>query len=84
MIKAILENGVIRPVEPLPPDWREGQELTVDAGAEPTAASADAWADDLETGAARISLEDHERFMRAIEEHRREAKEFVRRQWGLE
>ena len=29
MIRAIVQNGVIRPVEPLPPDWQEGREVIV-------------------------------------------------------
>lgn len=83
MIKAVLENGVIRPVEPLPPDWRDGQELMIEAGAEPSPGSIDAWADDLERGVARISPEEHERFLRGLEEVERESKEAVRREWGL-
>lgn len=27
MAKAVLKNGVIRPLEPLPPEWADGQEL---------------------------------------------------------
>lgn len=30
MPKAVLEHGVIRPIEPLPSDWRDGQELRVE------------------------------------------------------
>ena len=29
MIRAIVQNGVIRPIEPLPPDWQEGREVIV-------------------------------------------------------
>ena len=29
-IRAILRHGIIQPVEPLPPDWAEGQELVVE------------------------------------------------------
>lgn len=36
-IKAVLRNGVIQPVEPLPSDWAEGQELLVE---EPSPSSA--------------------------------------------
>jgi hypothetical protein len=31
MPKAILKNGSIMPTEPLPPEWKEGQELSVEA-----------------------------------------------------
>jgi hypothetical protein len=29
MVKAVVIRGEIRPLEPLPPDWREGQPLQV-------------------------------------------------------
>ncbi len=29
MIRAIVQNGVIRPIEPLPPDWQDGREVVV-------------------------------------------------------
>ncbi len=29
MIRAIVQNGVIRPIEPLPPDWQDGREVIV-------------------------------------------------------
>ena len=29
-IKAVLRHGVIQPIEPLPPDWADGQELVVE------------------------------------------------------
>jgi hypothetical protein len=30
MLKAIVSHGEIRPLEPLPADWQEGQQLYVD------------------------------------------------------
>ena len=85
MIKAIFDKGVIRPVEPLPPDWRDGQELVVgtDAGAHGDDVD-DCWAVEFAEATRAIPDEDHDRFMAAIQEHRREAKEWVRRSWGLE
>ena len=29
MIKAVYQDGVIRPIDPVPPDWTDGQELQV-------------------------------------------------------
>ncbi len=29
MIRAVVQNGVIQPLEPLPPDWRDGREVVV-------------------------------------------------------
>lgn len=31
MPKAVLKNGVILPLEPLPPEWADGQELSVES-----------------------------------------------------
>jgi hypothetical protein len=50
-IKAILRDGHIQRLEPLPPDWADGQELLVEQPASiETRAEVDAWAKDFETG----------------------------------
>ncbi len=84
IIKAILRDGVIQPVEPLPPAWADGQELVVEEP-EPDRAAAeiDRWAQELEAATAQIPAEEHDRFLRALEQIERESKEAVRRQWGL-
>lgn len=83
-IKAVLRHGVIEPVEPLPPDWREGQELVVE---EPKADRADAeinqWAQEMDAATAQIPAEEHERFLSALDEIERESKDAVRKQWGI-
>ncbi len=85
MVRAVLENGVIRPVEPLPPEWREGQELVVETGGRAHSDDADdRWAKEFVEATQAITDEDHDRLMAAIEEHKRESKEWVRRAWGLE
>ena len=73
MVKAIVSGGEIRPIEPLPADWKEGQPLRVEK------------ADDGEVSAADIDRDfaDEERLDRALNEARRQAKEHVRRQMGL-
>jgi hypothetical protein len=83
-IKAILRNGRIQPLEPLPSDWTDGQELVVE---QPDLAGAEAqigqWAKDLEDAAARLPAEEHHRFRQALSEIERESKEAIRRQWGI-
>ena len=32
MIRAVVQNGVIQPLEPLPPDWHDGREVVVGDG----------------------------------------------------
>ena len=82
-IKAILRDGRIQPLEPLPPGWTDGQELVVE---EPelseTAAEIEQWAKDLEESTAKIPTDEHDRIDRALEEIERESKDAVRRKWG--
>ena len=65
-IRAIVRNGSIHPLEPLPPDWAEGQELVIeepDLGEGATAI--EHWAKELEASTARIPAEEHELLDRA-------------------
>jgi len=83
-IKAILRNGLIQPLEPLPATWGEGQELVVE---EPEAMGAavrlEDWAKDLDAAAGKVPASEHERFRQALEEIERESKEAVAREWGM-
>jgi len=84
-IKAILLNGRIQPIEPIPPDWAEGQELVIEEpDSAETAAEIEQWAKELEASTARIPAEEHELLDRALEEIEQESKDAVRREWGLE
>jgi len=83
-IKAVLRDGRIQPLEPLPPDWADGQELVIEdpelTGAQ---TQVDQWAKDLETATAGLPAEEHDRFRAALGEIERESKDAVRREWGL-
>jgi hypothetical protein len=82
-IRAVLRDGVIQPVEPLPPDWTNGQELIVEEPKrDPADEEINQWARDLDAAAARIPAEEHERFLEALEHIERESKDAVRKQWG--
>lgn len=84
-IKAIVRDGRIQPLEPLPPDWIEGQELVVeDPDSAESAAEIERWAKELEESTARIPPDEHDRLDRALENIERESKDAVRRQWGLQ
>ena len=83
-IKAILRDGHIQPLEPLPPDWEDGQELLVeppDVVGEKN--EIDRWAQDLNAAAAEVPLEEHEQLNRAFGQIEQESKDSVRREWGL-
>jgi len=85
MVKAVVSRGEIRPLEPLPADWQEGQPLRVEK------------VDDGEMSVEEIDRDfavltklcetsepaDEEQLERALQEARWEAKERVRRQMGL-
>jgi hypothetical protein len=84
MVRAILRDGTIRPVTPLPETWADGQELVVEAAAPPASADDwDAWSREIDELAAEIPPEDFERVELALAEADKKAKEMVRRQMGL-
>lgn len=81
-IKAVIQNGRIEPLEPLPPDWHEGQEVLIESEAPQTASEIAQWSEDLEAATARVPAGDHQRFMEALDEIERESKDAIRREWG--
>ena len=54
---------------------------------EPKADRADAeinqWAQEMDAATAQIPAEEHERFLKALDEIERDSKDAVRKQWGL-
>jgi hypothetical protein len=84
MVRAILKDGLIQPTEDLPETWTEGQPLVIDV-AEPKIAAEEirAWSREIAAAAEMIPEEEHERFLAALDEEKKESKEQVRRVWGL-
>lgn len=85
MIHAIVDGREVRLTEPIPPEWREGQALRIDAfdEGEPTAEEIARDFAMLEELCAAGDPEDDERLQRALDEADREAKECMRREMGL-
>lgn len=86
MVNAVVIGGEIRPLEPLPPDWKEGQRLRVERDDEErdmTVEEIDHEFAVLEAMCAANDPEDEERLQRALDEAKRVAKEQVRKQMGL-
>jgi hypothetical protein len=86
MVKAIICGGAIHPLEPLPPDWHEGQPLRVEK-----ADNGDSVAEEIDHDFAHLATlcqssepSDERTFEEALSNARRQAKEQVRRQMGLE
>ena len=82
-IRAILRQGVIQPLEALPADWGEGQELVVEEPrGERAAGEIGQWAREMDAGVAQIPAEEHDRFLHALDEIERQSKDAVRKEWG--
>jgi hypothetical protein len=85
MVKAIVNNGVFVPQEPLPNDWTDGVEVEVDRPA-PTAdelAALDRWYAELEAQASQLDPEDDRILKEAVAQIQRQEKELARKQLGL-
>ena len=85
MVKAVIKGGTIRPLEPLPADWGEGQELLVEK-----AERDDIPGDEIDRDFAKLAIlcdasepADEELLERVLAEAHHQAKEQVRRQMGL-
>ena len=85
MVRAVVSRGEIRPLDPLPADWQEGQPLRVEKAedAEPPAEEIDRDFAVLASLCQTSEPADEEQLERALQEAHREAKEQVRRRMGL-
>ena len=88
MIRAIVTNGMLKPLDPLPEDWLEGEELLIDAQpsreiSQDDASRLDRWYQALEASAAQLDPEDDRLLQEAVQGVRRLAKETARREMGL-
>ncbi len=83
MIRAIVKNGMIQPLEPLPPEWSEGREMLVqeaNGSVGSTSDQLDEWYRDLETLCAAADPVDDDRLSVALAQAHEEAKALMRRQ----
>jgi hypothetical protein len=92
MPRAVLKNGVIHPLEPLPPEWADGKELMVEAASideddvhDPVrdAEFADRWFNEMERLCADSTPEEEAALQAALDEIRRQGKELMRKEMGL-
>ncbi len=85
LVKAVVSRGGIRPLEPLPADWLEGQPLRVEK-ADPDEMTVEEIDRDfavLEGMCSAGESGDEDQLEQALLGARREAKEHVRREMGL-
>lgn len=84
MPKAILKNGAILPMEPLPPEWADGQELLVESASEiDEDADFEKWLTELQGLVAQNDPADLARAEQAIRDADEQAKAVVRKEMGL-
>ena len=87
MIRAIIQEGTIRPIEPLPPEWTDGREVVVRVEEDEQSVdleSLDQWYRDLqELGPARYAPGEREEIQAFLAEADARAKDSVRREMGL-
>lgn len=86
MIRAVLRNGLIFPLDPLPSHWKDGQKLRVKAlraRTEESPEEIDRQFQALEAAAQAIDPKDCEIVEAALREADRRAKEWMRREMGL-
>ncbi len=85
MTRAVVKNGVIVPIDPLPEEWADGRELWVDEviHAKNSNQPLDEWIREVEESAAEIDQTDWEEMQSILDAMHKEAKEQVRREMGL-
>jgi hypothetical protein len=88
VIRAVVKNGVLHPLDPLPPEWTEGEtvELTGDVERPDDPQVIDQWYQELEALIAQTphDPEDDQRIDEELAEQKRRSKEYMRRQMGLD
>jgi hypothetical protein len=85
MVKAVVSHGEIRPLEPLPADWQEGQAVRIEK-ADYSEMSVEEIDQDFAVLACLCAESDsanEDQLDHALDEARRQAKEHVRRGMGL-
>ena len=84
MPRAVLKNGVICPLEPLPAEWEDGRELRVESAIDDDEdRDIDTWYQELQAMVAQNDPDDLARVEQAIRVADEQAKALVRKQMGL-
>jgi hypothetical protein len=85
MPRAVVKNGVIVPIDPLPQEWADGRELWVEDSKQSheNNQSLDEWIREVEESATQVDQKDWEEMQSTLDVMHNEAKEQVRREMGL-
>jgi hypothetical protein len=86
MIRAVIRNGTIVPLEPVPPQWIDGQELRVDEseGVPANPKDGDEWLREMDAVTAELNdPKEWEQIEATLAEADQQAKNLVRRAMEL-
>ena len=84
MIRAIVQNGQIHPLEPLPAEWIEGREVVVEDAESTSVEELEACYRELQSlGPAEYEPGEWEHMQEVLNEADKQAKALVRREMGL-
>jgi hypothetical protein len=87
MVRAVLRDGLLHPLDPIPADWVPGQQLRVEEmDADPVIQSSDLnqWLCDLKDATSELdNAEEWAAIERNLAEADRQAKDQVRREMGV-
>jgi hypothetical protein len=84
MIRAIVQNGLIHPLDPIPPDWVEGHQVIVEDASSAPIEDLEGWYRELlKLGPAEYEPGEWARVQAILIEADEQAKAVVRRQMGL-
>jgi hypothetical protein len=84
MIRAVLQNGVILPIDPLPSDWVDGREVVVEDAGSAAGEDLKGWYRELQNlGPAVYEPGEWEEVQAILTEADEQAKAIVRREMGF-
>ena len=85
MIRATIQNGEIRPLDPLPADWREGHELIIEDAGSPSMDELEEWYRELKLlGPAQYEPGEWDQVQLTLKQANEQAKAIVKREMGLD
>ncbi len=85
MIRAVIENGLIRPLEPLPAEWIEGRQVVVEDAESPGDEDLESWFRELQDfGPAEYDPGEWEQVQAILQEADEQSKALVRREMDLD
>jgi hypothetical protein len=84
MIRAVVQNGLIRLLEPLPAEWNDGRLVIVEDGDSTTVEDLEGWYRELQRlDPAEYEPDEWQQVQAVLNEADEQAKALVRREMGL-